>query len=373
MRIANKITLLIVFLLCVMGANTWVGLSQMNHIRGAFAAMADYDVVLMESVTNVHELQLKKTVLLQQLVGIAEELGFEHLTFARSSYLHDQLKNIHAALGQHMQQGSEEITKGRSAAAGASHMASGDQRAKLTVMLGGLHQLESALKNYYASIEKLLGSVEAGGFQLSLEDLQNMQRQENTLSKDSKDLLKQVQDFSRDSLARTGQWEKQAQKTLMLSLWLSVTIGIILTLWIVRSIVRPLDQLSRATRQIGQGDFKIRLNASSKDEVAQLAQAFNTMSAQLDEFKTRLENQNTDLKETNAELDRFIRILGEDIANPLMMMVGYCAYLEQHAAAGMDPKSQEALQGLRRSTVRMHEMVKQLLEFNKAKRRQIPA
>ena len=101
MKIANKITLLIVFLLCVLTASTWLSLRQMAIIRAEFADMADYDVALMGHVTSVHQLQLQKNILLQKIIGAAEELGFEQLTFARNSYLHDQLKGIREGLDKY--------------------------------------------------------------------------------------------------------------------------------------------------------------------------------------------------------------------------------------------------------------------------------
>ncbi len=368
MRIANKITLLIIFLLGGFGVNTWIGLRQMEHIRSTLAAMTNYDVVLTEAVTKIYQLQLQKSILLQQTIGIAEELGFEKLEFARNSYLRDQLKNIRRTLNEYTAEGAKASERARQAA-GARQMASDDdQRSQLGDMSEGLNRLDESRRKYHASIELLLDSVEAGCFQLSLEDLENLQRQENALSKDVHELLKWVQDFSRGSLARTEHWETQAQRTLLLCLWLSVIIGIVVTVWIVRSIVRPLGRLSAAAAQIGQGDFNVRLNVTSGDELAQLAQTFTTMAGQLEEFQRRLEEQNAHLKETNAELDHFIRVVGEEIANPLTMMVGYCAYLEQHASGTLDPKSLEALQGLRRSTVRMHQIAKELLEFNKTKR-----
>jgi signal transduction histidine kinase len=181
-------------------------------------------------------------------------------------------------------------------------------------------------------------------------------------------LLKDVQNFSRESLVKTGRWEAQAQHGLFLSLWVTVVGGFLLAWWIVGSIVRPLRRLNEAAVAIGQGHFQVRLSTGSGDELAKLAEAFNTMSGQLEEFKSRLEKQNHDLKTVNAELDRFIHIMGHDIANPLTVMIASCAYLEQHAGQAMDPKSLEALQGIRKASTKMHQMVKEMLEFTRSKR-----
>ena len=369
MNIANKIILLIVFLLCVLSVNTWVGLRQMVHIRAQFAAMAGHGAVLTEAVEAIHQLQLQKGILLQRLIGIAEEMGFEQVGFARAEYLRDQLKNIREGLGRYAQAGAQETWRARRAASMAAQTAGDeDQRLRLRQILEDLNRLETARRGYNALLEGMLHSIESGGFQLSLEDLENCQRRENDLAKGIEGFLKRVQNFSRDSLVKAGQWEDRAQRVLALILGMTAMLGCLLAWWIVLSIVRPLRALSSAAGQVGRGNFDVRLDASSKDEFAQLASAFNVMIRQLAGLKAQLEQQNADLKTANVELDRFIHIMGQDIANPLTVMIGYCAYLEQHHGAAMDAKSMEALQGIRRSSTRMHQMVKELLEFTKSKR-----
>ena len=146
----------------------------MNNIRLEFAHMAKYDVALMESVTDIHQWQLQKNILLQRLIGIAEETGFEQSTFARGSYLRDQLKSIQGGFDHYVQLGAQGTLRARRTASTAFDMA-GDrqQRAQLRDMLEGLNRLESARRAYDADITRILNAVEAGGFQLSLEDLEH--------------------------------------------------------------------------------------------------------------------------------------------------------------------------------------------------------
>ena len=199
MKIVNKITLLIVSLFCILAVNTWMGLHQMNNIRTAFSTMVTYDIGLMESVTAFHEIQMQKSVLLQRLIGVAEELGFEQLGFARSSYLHDQLKNMKAEFASLGKLGAAQSTKARELADHALNVAQdSDQKDQLKEMVMGLQRLDKARQGYNLSIDHMLGAVEAGGFQLSLEDLEEIQRQENTLSKDVGDLLIQYWQKQRD-------------------------------------------------------------------------------------------------------------------------------------------------------------------------------
>jgi signal transduction histidine kinase len=54
---------------------------------------------------------------------------------------------------------------------------------------------------------------------------------------------------------------------------------------ISRSILRPLRTLTRSAREIEQGNLDLVVPVSSRDEVGQLAEAFNSMAAHLREFR----------------------------------------------------------------------------------------
>jgi signal transduction histidine kinase len=55
---------------------------------------------------------------------------------------------------------------------------------------------------------------------------------------------------------------------------------------ISRKISRPLVRMNQATRQIGKGNFKERVDIKSKDEVGQLAATFNEMAQQLEKLES---------------------------------------------------------------------------------------
>jgi signal transduction histidine kinase len=60
--------------------------------------------------------------------------------------------------------------------------------------------------------------------------------------------------------------------------------GVLVSLWINRSITRPLSTLEKRTKEIGKGNFKEDLNISSPPELAGLAGAFNLMCSKLSEL-----------------------------------------------------------------------------------------
>ena len=64
---------------------------------------------------------------------------------------------------------------------------------------------------------------------------------------------------------------------LLLGLYLSITF--------TRRLLRPLAELSQATRRIGEGDFAVRAQVRGADELAQLASDFNAMASHLSEYR----------------------------------------------------------------------------------------
>ena len=58
-------------------------------------------------------------------------------------------------------------------------------------------------------------------------------------------------------------------------------VAVILTLFLSRHILAPVESLSRAARALAGGDFSRRVNVRSKDEVSELARTFNIMADEL--------------------------------------------------------------------------------------------
>ena len=58
-------------------------------------------------------------------------------------------------------------------------------------------------------------------------------------------------------------------------------VAVILTFFLSRRILAPVESLSKAARALAGGDFSRRVNVRSKDEVSELARSFNTMADEL--------------------------------------------------------------------------------------------
>jgi signal transduction histidine kinase len=73
----------------------------------------------------------------------------------------------------------------------------------------------------------------------------------------------------------------------------ALVIAVILVFLTVRRVVRPIERLSRVAREIQGGNLALRAEVTTQDEIGELAQSFNGMTARLNEFIETLEDRVT--------------------------------------------------------------------------------
>lgn len=78
-----------------------------------------------------------------------------------------------------------------------------------------------------------------------------------------------------------GESLKRAELVNYIATVFSILFAIILAIYIYRSIANPLSRLSNSAKKIGEGNLNERIEVTSKDELGDLAEAFNTMAAGL--------------------------------------------------------------------------------------------
>ena len=101
--------------------------------------------------------------------------------------------------------------------------------------------------------------------------------------------------------------------------------AILLSLYFVVKIIRPLKRLESGAQRIGAGDLAHRIMVTSSDELGNVTQSFNAMAIDLESVKNEAE-QETWLKQGAAELDNMLRgdlPLEKICTDVLTFMAGY--------------------------------------------------
>ena len=91
-----------------------------------------------------------------------------------------------------------------------------------------------------------------------------------------------------------------------------IILAILLSSWVAARVTRPVVQLARAAQEVAAGHWDTRVEVSSGDEVGQLAESFNRMTAELLAQKERLVQT-----ERVAAWRELARRLAHELKNPL--------------------------------------------------------
>ncbi len=115
---------------------------------------------------------------------------------------------------------------------------------------------------------------------------------------------------------------RQPLAGVYLSFFVMVTLLILVSstwmgFYLAKRITRPVQMLSIAAREIGQGRYDQRIEHVATDEFGSMIEAFNTMAAELASSRRRLERAAIDLERKNQEVEgrrRYIETILERVA-----------------------------------------------------------
>ena len=125
---------------------------------------------------------------------------------------------------------------------------------------------------------------------------------------------------------------RQIRQTTMLTFVLSVTLGTVLILLAVRSVVKPIRRISKASKEIARGNFDISITPASRDEIGQLTEDFNTMAKELKNIET-------------LQID-FVANVSHEFKTPVTAITGYARLIQD---GGLAPEQASEYGGIIRS------------------------
>jgi signal transduction histidine kinase len=156
--------------------------------------------------------------------------------------------------------------------------------------------------------------------------------------------------------------ESQVKWTVMIS---SVSLFFLIFAFLYllsRTIVRPIITFRDSAKVIGQGNLDTKVEIKSKDELGELASAFNQMAKDLKESRDKIFEYNKILENLLTQKDEFIGQLGHDLKNPLQPLVGLLPVLIEQEK---DPKIKEGLELMNRNVEYMRDLIFKTLQLAK--------
>ena len=142
-----------------------------------------------------------------------------------------------------------------------------------------------------------------------------------------------------------GEFSNSVNRSLLLAILAAGCLAVLVTLVLSRSILHPVDALTLAARRMGAGDLSQRVAIQSKDEVAELAKAFNAMADNLERLELLRRTMVTDV--------------AHELRTPLSNVRGYLEAIQD----GMVQPTKEVIDSLHEEAMLLSRLVNDLQEL----------
>ncbi|MGH9000021.1 MAG: sensor histidine kinase, partial [Acidimicrobiia bacterium] len=146
----------------------------------------------------------------------------------------------------------------------------------------------------------------------------------------------------------------RAEVSPVLSAFAAAVLSMAMVQLLARGMTSPLREMASATRAMAKGDYRRRVTATSRDEVGELARAFNAMAAEL------------------AEVDRMRRDLVANVSHELRTPITALRAGLENLVDGVEPPGPEQLRTMLRQVERLGRLVTQLLDLSRLESGAIP-
>lgn len=149
----------------------------------------------------------------------------------------------------------------------------------LAVLGTGLPQIATAHASMQEAMRRVLsdgliaeGPTRAGNVLAEL-----MDKQRAAVVREISHVIASIEQFSSESARRALALEQKAEMLSWSITALAILLGLIVAAYITRELVRPLRDLLLGTRAVEQGNFDVRIDVRTSDELESLAGSFNSM------------------------------------------------------------------------------------------------
>ena len=131
--------------------------------------------------------------------------------------------------------------------------------------------------------------------------------------------------------------DNNSQNLIMLQIFLAVlNIGIlVLILYLVSRILKPISELTQGTREIRKGKLSYHVEHKSDDELGELTDSFNSMINSIRSYIEEQRRLSDELKTANEEIqqrermkDEFINVAAHEMRTPVQPILGLSELLK---------------------------------------------
>ncbi|WP_282045587.1 methyl-accepting chemotaxis protein [Roseibium album] len=288
--VAAKVLTIVLVLSLVIVAQSVFSVTQLNKIGKELETIAESDIPLTEVLSRITSHQLEQSVLFERIL---------RLNGLAAGDLELQRKAAQKKFKEYAALVDEEILEGERIAEEALKHAY-DQKTldEIQRVLDALKTIELDHKSYDLHAEQIIAYVDSNETEKALDLLHEVEQEEANLNNELVALLHEIETFTLEATLAAEQHEKETVRILIVVAIVSTLLGILISAALARlTVTRPLRRVSGALHQLADNDFSATVAVKGNDEIADLAEAFETFKAKL----ILMRKLETDRKESERE------------------------------------------------------------------------
>lgn len=176
-----------------------------------------------------------------------------------------------------------------------------------------------------------------------------------SLSRKAQQVLEQSQALIDAEVEKNRDSAQQTQHNLLMQALALVPLALLLLIFFVVVITRPLRRLDEAIRRLGAGDFTQPVALGGPRDLQQLGERLDWMRCRL--------------LEVDEEKLRFLRHLSHELKTPLTTLREGSELLREEIPGGLTPPQREIVELLCLNGVQLQRLIEDLLKFNSISQR----
>lgn len=287
MSISQKVYLLGFSKLALMLIMGWVSISSMNSIGKELVDIAEEDIPLTRALTQITEHQLQQAILFERFL-------LHTLMSSQGKFDSGKLVSESNKVTDLIKKTKQEIFDTEDFIKKAIPLLHSEEAKQEYSKL--LRELKLIDKDYLL-LEQRVNEVMQMGLNQDIDNMlsqaKSVEELEDNIDNRLVALLDEIQEFTLLAALTAEKHEQDAIKIIMAVFVLAIVWGSIMPTLVARAITKPINFLNERLKELadGDGDLRIRLSDTAKDETGALARSFNDFLQVLSGMLGKVNNQ----------------------------------------------------------------------------------
>ena len=283
LKVRTQLFFLVGIIMTLMILMAGVAIVNISNIGKELKEIADEDMPLIEKITEITEHQLEQAIWFERALRHGEKMAAdekEARLFHRSEKEFEKIAKMV----------DKEIIEGEKIAEeGIKKAHSEHARKEFQNIYDHLKIIEKEHAEYERHVMEIFELQKHGKMEKALELAEKVEAEEDQLNHELEKFLKQVEEFTRESLLLAEQHEKSTVNILSIILICSLTIGFLIAYFIIRSILGQVGGepaiIAGIAKRVASGQFDIEQSSEETtgifSELIKMANSLKTAIASI--------------------------------------------------------------------------------------------